>query len=361
MKKLIAGLLSAAMIACTLAGCSNGSSKTTSQTSAAEAQTTAAETKKEETTAAETKAEDTKSESSHYPVTYDTYNEKGEPVQLTIEKRPERVLSISQANTELLIALGLGDLIIGTAHAFSEPYETVADEYNALPFICESGYPSKEVVIAQEPDFIVGWYSLFQDDALGAISDWTDRGMGIYMMKNTVTGLGDRTVDRVYEDITELGKVFDVEDKAQAMIDDMKSRIAAVQDKVADIPDDQRLKVVTVQKVNENEWSGRGATDFNANLATLAGAVHINEYGTFSMETMIELNPDVIIIIDQGANSSYDSKVEGLLANDSIQNVSAIKNKAFFKIQHTAFYCGGVRTVPTIEEMAKFFYPERFQ
>lgn len=46
---------------------------------------------------------------------------------------------------------------MATAHRFSPVYERMADEYNSIPFIAESGYPSKEVVLDQKPDLIVGW------------------------------------------------------------------------------------------------------------------------------------------------------------------------------------------------------------
>lgn len=60
---------------------------------------------------------------------------------------------------------------MATAHRFSPVYERWADEYNSIPFIAESGYPSKEVVLDQKPDLIVGWGSLFAEDALGAVND----------------------------------------------------------------------------------------------------------------------------------------------------------------------------------------------
>lgn len=45
----------------------------------------------------------------HYPVTITSYNENGETYTQTFDQCPERVVSISQANTELLLALGLRD------------------------------------------------------------------------------------------------------------------------------------------------------------------------------------------------------------------------------------------------------------
>ena len=57
------------------------------------------------------------------------------------------------------------------------------------------------------------------------------------------------------------------------MIQDMRDRIADIQEKVSTIPESERVQVVTVQYVYENEFLGRGGTDFNTNLTELAGGI----------------------------------------------------------------------------------------
>ncbi len=268
-------------------------------------------------------------------------------------------MSISQANTELLLALGLRDKIIATAHRFSPVYEPLAEEYNSIPFIAEKGYPAKEVVLDQEPDMIVGWGSLFAEDALGPVSEWNDRGVGTYLMNNTVSGLGNRTVEFLYDDIETLGQIFDVEDAAQAMIDDMKTRIAAIGEKVSALPDEQRVRVVTVQYVYENEFLGRGGTDFNRALTELAGGIQVNDNGEQSMEVLIDLDPDVLVILDLSSSPAQE-KIDAIKANPTLQNIKAVQNDRFVVLDHAAFYCGGPRTVEAIETLAAAFYPDLF-
>ena len=295
----------------------------------------------------------------HYPVTITSYTENGETYTQTFDQCPERVVSISQANTELLLALGLRDKIIATAHRFSPVYEPLAEEYNSIPFIAEKGYPAKEVVLDQEPDMIVGWGSLFAEDALGPVSEWNDRGVGTYLMNNTVSGLGNRTVEFLYDDIETLGQIFDVEDAAQAMIDDMKTRIAAIGEKVSALPDEQRVRVVTVQYVYENEFLGRGGTDFNRALTELAGGIQVNDNGEQSMEVLIDLDPDVLVILDLSSSPAQE-KIDAIKANPTLQNIKAVQNDRFVVLDHAAFYCGGPRTVEAIETLAAAFYPDLF-
>lgn len=190
----------------------------------------------------------------------------------------------------------------------------------------------------------MGWGSLFEEDALGAVSDWHERGVHTYLMNNTVSGLGKRTVDFLYDDIEKLGQIFDIEDKAQAMIQDMKDRIDDIQEKVSTIPESERVQVVTIQYVYENEFLGRGGTDFNTNLTELAGGIQANDYGKQSMETLLSLDPDVLVILDLSSSPAQET-IGAIKANSVLQSLQAVQNDRFIVLDHAAFYCGGPRTI----------------
>ena len=64
-------------------------------------------------------------------------------------------------------------------------------------------------------------------------------------------------MSRLYNDIEKLGEIFGIEDKAQAMISDMKTREQAIADKVSTLEDTDKVTVLTVQMVYENEFFGR--------------------------------------------------------------------------------------------------------
>ena len=54
---------------------------------------------------------------------------------------------------------------------------------------------------------------------------WNEKGVGTYMNSNTVPG-GTRTLENEYTDILNIGKIFHVEDKAQALVDEMKAQVS---------------------------------------------------------------------------------------------------------------------------------------
>lgn len=296
------------------------------------------------------------SSESHYPVTVTTYDQNGKPVEQTFETRPERVVSVSQANTEILLYLGLGDSIVGTAHRTSTPWEPTAEEYEALNFLAQDAYPSKEAVIALEPDLIIGWGSLFAEDALGPVQSWNELNIRAYLMKNTVSGLGKRNFDYLIEDIENIGKIFDVEEKSDALIQEIETRLDAVEEKTADLPDENRPTVLTVQMLKGNEWFARANTDLTANIIELAGGKCLDEeYGYASMEVLIDKNPDAILVIDRETNPAEDT-IAGLKNNPDLANVTAIKNNNFYVISHVSFYCGSLKTIEDIEGLSTMLH-----
>lgn len=297
-------------------------------------------------------------ENSHYPVTisnYDGYIEsnKGAVVEQTYEACPERIVSISQAATEILIALGVEDKIVGTAHRHSDVYEPYAEIYNAIPFMVEgNGYPSKEVMLDYEPDLIVGWGSLFEEDAMGSVVEWNEKGIHTYIMNNTVPGLGNRQVSWILDDIEKLGQILDVEDRANALIAEIQSRLDAVAEKTSVIPEEQKPTIATVQYMYENEYLGRASTDLTTDIINLSGGVSLDEEGgEQSLEVLIEKNPDIIMVIDL-ANSPAEETIEAIKAQSSLENVTAVKNESFLVIEHAAFYCGCLRTIEAVEALA---------
>ena len=167
---------------------------------------------------------------SHYPVTITTYNYENEPVEMTFEKAPEKVFAYANSNVEELLALGLGDKIVAACGLDGDVREDLKDEFDKIQYMDTK--PSKEEVVAMEPDFIAAWYSSFSDDWLSDVSFWQERDVNTYMSLNSAAkgpaSEFPRTIEDEYEDILNLGKIFDCEDKAEEIVDQMKGEIDKV-------------------------------------------------------------------------------------------------------------------------------------
>jgi iron complex transport system substrate-binding protein len=299
----------------------------------------------------------------HYPVTITNYDTTGDKVEQVFEKSPERVVCMETQVAQVMLALGLEEKIVGVAKSVGNVSDKYLDTFNGLELLADDGYPAKEVVINADPDMIAGWGSAFSEKNLGSVNDWIDKGIHTYAMENTVSSkvTGPRTVERIYIDIQNLGKIFNVEGKAEKLIADMKARAKVIDEATSILDDENRVKVLTVQMVYENEFFGRSEKDLTANLIHVAGGISLDkEFGKQSMENIIDLNPDVILIIDR-TDSKAEDKIAAFKANSALENVNAIKNNRFVPVKYVDFYGGAYETMEVIEMMAKSFYPKELK
>merc|ERR1711972_1229873 len=87
-----------------------------------------------------------------YPVSYEFCG-----TSHTVQKSPERVVTMNQGATEFLLALGLADKMVGTAYLDDDIWPQYAAQYANIPVLA-SGYPNETTIMSVSPDFIVASY-----------------------------------------------------------------------------------------------------------------------------------------------------------------------------------------------------------
>jgi iron complex transport system substrate-binding protein len=127
---------------------------------------------------------------SHYPLELTIYDNKGNELQQSIKKEPERIIVIGQGLAELIIHFEEEKRIVGLAY-LDQSYSKYKAQINQLPLLTDM-WPSKESIITLKPDFIVAMSSAFTDERLGDISFWNERGIPVLTGINYTVG---RTID----------------------------------------------------------------------------------------------------------------------------------------------------------------------
>lgn len=295
------------------------------------------------------------SDSNHYPITITTYNYKKEPIELTFEKAPEKVVAVYQNSIETLLALGLEDKIVAAAgldHDVKDEYKEAFSKINYL----EEFTPSKETVIMEQPDFILGWYSLFNDKTLGDVGYWNKNNINTYMSLNS--GIAEeRTIENEIIDILNLGKIFNIEDKAQKLIDEINNKVKDVSDSVKG----KEKQSTLIVEFYDNQITTYGQNQLGGDMVTKLGAELLNPQGKgISEEDLIKLNPDSIFVVymDQGDDNIPTQEVNRILKNKSLQSLNAVKNNRVYPIALGEMYSSGIRTIDGINTFAKGLYPE---
>lgn len=322
MKKTLAILLAAALLLAALSGCA------AQEEPAAPAQETAS--------------------AEGYPVTVENYGRT-----VTVDKRPEKVLTLGPNCTELFAALGLSDLVVGRSlvNHSRGPLPEYEAAVNAIPELNHAS-ATREAVLSSGADFIYAIDWEISEEGCN-IEEAEQYGMTVYV--NSAT-----TLEQQYQEILDLGLIFGVEDKAEAFVEDQKSRIAAVQEKVKDR---EPLKVLVYDSGNDGVFTCSGS-NFESLLIGLAGGENLfddlseKQWVTVSYEEVLAREPDIILIHDYDS-PSVEEKIAEIKANPTLSQLDCVQNERFATITLESVLPGD-RMAYAVESLAAVFYPEVF-
>lgn len=283
-----------------------------------------------------------------YPLTVSNYGR-----EITIDKKPERVLTFGPNCTELFTALGLNDYIIGTTlnNHSRGPLPEYENEISKIPEL-NYGSATREAVISSGADFVYGIDWEFGSEGLD-ISELEGYGMNVYV--NSAT-----SVEEQYNEITDIGKIFGVEEKAEAFINDQKSRILEVQNKIGSR---EKPDVLVYDSGNDGVFTA-GGSNFETTLISLAGGNNIfsditdKQWTTVSYEGVLSRNPDIIIVHDYDTPSA-EEKIKEIKANSVLSQLDCVKNDRFITIDLESVLPGD-RMAYSIEKLATGFFPDAF-
>ena len=285
----------------------------------------------------------------HYPVTVSNYDR-----EVTVDSRPEAVLTLGPNCTELFVALGLGDLVVGRSlvNHSRGPLDEYADGVNAIPELNHSS-ATRERILSSGADFI---YTLdWEVGEEGVVIDEVEEyGMNVYV--NSAKTLEDQ-----YKEIEDIGKIFNVEDAAAEFIQDQKNRIAEVQEK---IKGEEPVKVLIYDSGNDGVFTCSG-TNFETLLVELAGGKNIfddlteRDWVTVSYEEVLAREPDIILIHDYDS-PSVEEKIKEITSNPVLSQLDCVKNQRFATIQLESVLPGN-RMAYSVERMAADFFPDLFK
>lgn len=303
---------------------------------------------------------ETKVEASNFETVEFTYSDGAKDYEVEVKTPRQKAVTLSQFMTEMLLALGLEDRMVGTALLDNPILPEFEEAYNNIPElkVGESHSVSKEGFIATGADFVSGWDSSISEQTTGAPDELIEKDITPFMAKSYES---DATVETVYEDFELLGKIFGVEEKATSVINKMKSDIKSVTDKVGDIKKEDRVKMM-VYDSGENDAMVVGSGLAN-NLIEIAGGNNIfaedanKPYINVSWESIVSENPEVILVTDFLAGDPVENKIDFLKKHPALKDVPAIKNNKIYVVG-LADLSPGIRNPKLIEQMYGYFFEE---
>jgi iron complex transport system substrate-binding protein len=311
-----------------LSGCSSAGASPSAAPSSAPSPSTAAASPSPATSAA-------------FPIT--VTDDEGTSTDIAAE--PQRIISLTPANTEILFALGAGERVIATDDGSDFPEEAAA-----LPDVATFSSVDVEKVVALEPDIVIaGGLGFTPADAITRLRDLDVPVLVLYAP----------SVDGVYKDIELIGQATGTSAAATTLVADMKADMDAISSAVAD----QTPKPRVLYEVGYDATTGAifapADDSFVAEMVTLAGADTIttgdpNTY-EISLEALIGKDPQIIVL---GTNPFYMPTPAEVAARPGWDALTAVRNGDVRPVRDIEITRPGPRLPLGLRNLAAGIWPD---
>jgi iron complex transport system substrate-binding protein len=292
-----------------------------------------------------------------FPVTVKSCNR-----DVTFDEAPKRAVSNDVNLTEMMLALKLQDHMVGYTgiSGWKTLDESLREGVKELPELSPK-YPSKEVLLEADADFyFAGWnYGM---KVGGEVTPETLSPFGIKVYELTescshIMAKAKPTMDDMFVDLLNLGRIFGVEDRAEVLVAGYKSGLAKIQERIGAIK--EPVRVFVYDSGNEKPFTA-GRFGIPTAMIEAAGGINIMDdveksWTEVSWEPVIDRNPQVIVIVDYG-DVTAEQKIAFMKENPAFKDMDAVKNDRFVVLAYVEA-TPGPRNVAAIERLADAFHP----
>ena len=265
---------------------------------------------------------------------------------VTIDKIPQRIVSLAPSNTEILFALGLGDKVVGVTEYCNYPQEAMTK-----PKVGGFSNVDIEKVVSLEPDLVLATH-IHGKTVIPALEK-----LGL-----TVVALTPGSLNEVLDSITLVGKITGQSKEASKLINDLGTRIEAVADKTRNLSPDQKPRVFYITW--HDPLMTAGTETLADDVISKAGgqniAYDISGDKAIDLETVIYRDPQVIVA-SVGMGAGEDLPWQYVQTEPRLKITQALLNNRVYKIDGDLIHRPGPRIVDALEQMAQFIHPELFK
>jgi iron complex transport system substrate-binding protein len=266
--------------------------------------------------------------------------------KLELSYFPKKIVTDSAIISRFLAALDIE--LVGVPSSTTK----IPEKYNGVQRIGRSGMPDLEIVKSLKTDLVVS--TLYSKPALKPKYD--NLNIPSFYLKVD-------TYDESMEVIEILGKAFHKEEKANAILKDIKHREEILHEKLKD----KEPKKIAIIYGNGESFFMTGKNHFLQGLmdkidcenivTSIDNSALLKKSVPFSMEQLIKANPDVILRLPTSQTKNGESFEEIFNANPIWKLTKAYKNKKILDIDPTLFrMSAGVNSIDALEELYRYVY-----
>jgi len=280
--------------------------------------------------------------------------------EVTFDAPPRAAVSNDVNLTEMMLVLGLTDRMVGYTgiSGWNKLDPDMTEGVAQLPELSEQ-YPSKEVLIGADADFFfAGWNYGMRVGGEVTPETLEPFGIQVYELTESCIHIGEKgpaAMDDMYNDLRNLGAIFGVPERAEALISGYQADLASF---LASLPPLDAAPRVFVYDSGEDVPFTAGLYAMPNALIEAAGGTNImndfdKSWGTVGWEAVVERNPEVVVIVNYGSVTA-EEKRDFMMSNPAFADLDAVRNDRFVVLDYVEA-TPGPRNIEAVKTLAAAF------
>lgn len=279
--------------------------------------------------------------------------------EVRVERAPERVVTINQPATELLLTLGLGDRMVGSV-SWNDPVAPALAEANAKVPVLSREFASFERVLKAEPDFVYATFDYsFTDEGVAPRDRFEQLGVATYQSSSECGGQAAQqddalTIDDMYAEIGDLARIFGIEASGARLVASLRARMA----RAAGGLDASDLSLAWWYSATKAPYIAGccGAPGIVTRAVGARNAFEDNRqlWPEIGWESLLERDPDVLVLADLTRGDDGDSaaaKIRFLESDPVARRLTAVRERRYVVLAGSDMD-PGLRNVDAVETVA---------
>lgn len=262
--------------------------------------------------------------------------------RINAPENPKRVVSLAPSITEMVYAVGHGNLLVG-ATVFSNYPAQAAD----IPSVGSYVNLDIEKIVSLNPDLCI---AVKDGNPIGVVRRLEELGIPVY-------AVDPMDLDSVMDSIEDIGGLLGAGKRADKVVADMKKRLTEVQKKLSGIS----VRPGVFFQIGVNPVISAGSDTFIHELIKKAGGKNLagehRGYPRFSTEEVLALDPEIIIVTSMNRQKAFERVVKEW---KQWKNLSAAVNDRIYLVNSDLVDRPSPRLIKGLEELARLIHPDRF-
>lgn len=260
-------------------------------------------------------------------------------------KKYNRIATINLSGDEMILNLVSSERIVGLSGAINEDEDmsNVCDLAKGFPKI-ENNI---ETLLNLDPDLVIGADWIKKEN----LQHIEDSGINTFIYKTP------KTFEEQKNLILDIANLVEEKEKGEIIVKDMETRLKNLQEKISKV----KTKSPRIMIYTSLETTSGKNTTFDEFVRLIGGINAVSEVGIkgevkISKETVIDIDPEIIIVPIWKEHINSEEFMNFLMNDDSFKDIKAIKNRKIYGIPFKKLSPTSQYMIDGIENLGEVIY-----